>query len=184
MEARELLHLDESRYRRLRLEAAKETSWQRTRELQKELALFEQGGDGVIAAYDAQGTRLWGAFHETHLAGAVGLSLVPHHADMQQLWLWGLYVTPRFRGTPASRCLMSAVQDWGEQHFPGGAIVGAYHRDNRHAWQWVERFGFRPSPWQAEAEHAGLISAEDVVVECSSRKLGYVPNHAQDGRRC
>ena len=176
MEARELLRVDESRYRRLRLEAAKEASWQRTGELQKELELFEQSDDGVIAGYEAQGTRVWGAFHEMHLAGAVGLSLVPHSAGMQQLWLWGLYVTPRFRGTPASRCLMTIVQDWGEQHFPGGVIMGAYHRDNRHARQWVERFGFRPSPQQAEAKRVGLIAPGEVVVECSSRNVKRVPN--------
>jgi GNAT superfamily N-acetyltransferase len=97
---------------------------------------------------------------------------------MQQLWLWGLYVTPRFRGTPASRCLMSVVQDWGEKHFPGGVIVGAYHRDNRHAWQLVERFGFRPSPRQAEAERAGLITPEEVLVECNSRNVRQVPRLA------
>jgi GNAT superfamily N-acetyltransferase len=178
MEARELLRVDEPRYRRLRLEAAKETSWQRTGELQKELVLFEQEGDGVIAAYVAQGTRLWGAFHETHLAGAVGLSLVPRSAGMKQLWLWGLYVTPRFRGTPASRCLMAIAQNWGEKHFPGGVLMGAYHRDNRHAWQLVERFGFHPSPWQAEAEHANLVTPEEVVVECSSRNLQWIPHSA------
>lgn len=176
MEARELLRVDESRYRRLRLEAAKETSWRCTGELQKELERFEQGGDGVIATHDAQGTRVWGAFHEMHLVGAVGLSLVPHGAGMQRLWLWGLYVTPRFRGTPASRCLMTVVQDWGEKHFPGGAIMGAYHRDNRHAWQLVERFGFRPSPLQAEAKRAGLITREEVVVECNSRNVQRIPS--------
>ncbi len=178
MEARELLRADEFRYRRLRLEAANETSWQRTGALQKELELFEQSDDGAIAAYDAQGTRVWGAFHERHLVGAVGLSLVPHSAGMRQLWLWGLYVTPRFRGTPASRCLMTVVQDWSEQHFPGAVITGAYHRDNRHARQWVERFGFRPSPRQAEAKRTGLITAGEVVVECNSRSVRQVHSHA------
>ena len=172
MEARQLLKMDESRYRRLRLEAANETTWQRTSELNQELTLIDCGPASVLAKHDSDGTRVWGAFHDMYLAGVVALSDIEIQPYESHLWLWGLYVLPRFRGTPASRCLMATAQEWAERARPGAMLMGAYHRDNRFAWQVVERFGFQASPRKAEAEQAGLLGEDEVLVEVQSRDLG------------
>lgn len=171
MEARQLLKMDESRYCRLRLEAAKETTWQRTAELDQELSLIECGAASVLSSHDKAGTRVWGVFHDMYLAGVVALSEVEIEPEELQLWLWGLYVLPRFRGTPASRCLMSAAQEWTERTHPGAVLMGAYHRDNRFAWQVVSRFDFQTSPRRGEAVHAGLLREDEILVEVGSRHL-------------
>lgn len=172
MEARQLLKMDESRYRRLRLEAAGETTWQRTSELDRELSLIESEPASVLASHDKAGTRIWGVFHDMYLAGVVALSEVEMEPEEPQLWLWGLYVLPRFRGTPASRCLMGAAQEWAERARPGAVLMGAYHRDNRFAWQVVNRFDFQTSARRSEAENAGLLREDEILVEIGNLGLG------------
>lgn len=172
METRQLLKMDESRYRRLRLEAAKETPWQRTSDLDQELALIERGPASILAKHDRGGTRVWGAFHDLYLVGVVALSEVQIELDEPQQWLWGLYVLPRFRGTPVSRCLMAAAQEWVEGARPGAVLMGAYHRDNRFAWQVVGQFGFQASAQRSEAKNAGLLGEDEILVEVGSPSLG------------
>ncbi|RYG99055.1 MAG: GNAT family N-acetyltransferase [Alphaproteobacteria bacterium] len=178
METRQLLRMDESRYRRLRIEAAREAPDALTADLQRELVLFEHGLGGALATYDGRGTRVWGVFDDLSLAGALAVSPIWLNTDSRQLWLWGLYILPKFRGTPASRCLMTAVLHWAEVQHPGGAIMGAYDKSNRHAWQLVERFGFLPSQQHAEFEQAGLVSPQELVVERCHRALHRVTQHA------
>lgn len=134
-------------------------------ELRHELEQFRQGRTNVLAAYEARGTHVWGVFNTLSLVGAVALSPVYCDIKHRHLWLWGLYVKPRFRGTPVSRCLMRSAQIWAGAQQPGTAIIGTYHRDNRHAKQLVERFGFLESELEAKIRHDGLARPDDVVVE-------------------
>lgn len=171
MEARPLLRMDESRYHRLRLDAAQDDHPALTGELQRELALIHAGQISVLASHATRGTRIWGVFDDFHLAGAIALSPLYADTDHLPLWLWGLYVQPRFRGTPASRLLMRAVQAWAEAHHPGGPILAAYHRQNRRASQLLERFGFIDSELHATLQRAGLAGSEDQVVEYARHAL-------------
>lgn len=170
MEARLLLRMDESRYHRLRMEAARETPLSCTGELVREQAVFAEGGD-ALPTHAARGTRVWGTFDDFHLAGVVALSPLYADTEHQTLWLWGLYVQPRFRGTPASRCLMRAALAWADTQHPGGNVLAAYHHENRRARQLLERFGFIESDTSQTLTRAGLAGAEDRVMEYSSRAL-------------
>ena len=178
MEVRRLLRMDESRYQRLRLEAAQEDSWIPTREVVRELELFRRDVPHILHAHDRGGTQVWGVFDDMTLAGVIAVSPVSLAGNRPQLWLWGLYVRPRFRGTPASRALLGTAQAWGERQQPDGALLGAYHRHNRHAARFVDRYGFQLSGHQTEAEAAGLITPEEIVVECSHRTLQITVQHA------
>lgn len=169
MEARQLLRMDERRYRDLREQAAREGSQIQTGELQRELELFDQIQDSVMKVYELRGTRVWGAFDAMVLTGVVALSSVLLQAKTRQLWLWGMYVYPRYRGTPASRLLMEAVLAWGEKQCSESSIMGCFHRNNRHAWQMVMRFGFAPIDLHEELARSALVPPEHVVVECTQR---------------
>lgn len=169
MEARQILRMDERRYRILREQAACEGPLIQTGELQRELELFDQVQHSVMKVYELRGTRVWGAFDDIALTGAVALSPIPLQAKTSQLWLWGMYVYPRYRGTPASRLLMEAVLAWGEKHHSGSSIIGSFHRNNRHAWQMVMRFGFAATDSHDELIRSGLVPPEHVVVECAQR---------------
>lgn len=167
MEVRLLSRLDERSYRNLREQAAREGPLIQTGELQRERELFAQVHDSVMKVYELRGTRVWGAFDDMTLTGAVALSPVLLPARTRQLWLWGMYVYPRYRGTPASRLLMETVLAWRERHYAGSSVMGSFHRNNRHAWQMVMRFGFIASHGHEELNKAGLVPPEHVVVECT-----------------
>lgn len=169
MEARPLSRLDERGYRNLREQAAHEGPLIQTGELQRERELFAQIHDSVMKVYELRGTRVWGAFDDMILTGVVALSPVLLQARTRQLWLWGMYVYPRYRGTPASRLLMEAVLAWAERQYSGSSIMGSFHKNNRHAWQMVMRFGFVATDSHEELGKSGLVSPEHVVVECTRR---------------
>lgn len=167
MEARLLSRLDERGYRNLREQAAREGPLIQTGELQRELELFAQVHDSVMKVYELRGARIWGVFDDIILAGVVALSPVLLHTRARQLWLWGMYVYPRYRGTPASRLLMEAVLAWGDRQYTGSSIMGSFHKNNRHAWQMVMRFGFVATGGYEELAKSGLVPPEHVVVECT-----------------
>lgn len=169
MEARQILRMDERRYRILREQAACEGPLIQADELQRELELFDQIQHSVIKVYELKGTRVWGVFDDIALAGAVALSPIPLQSKTIQLWLWGMYVYPRYRGTSASRLLMEAVLAWSEKHYSGSSIMGSFHRNNRHAWQMVVRFGFAVTDSHDELTRSGLVPPEHMVVEYAQR---------------
>lgn len=171
MEARKLLRMDESRYQRLRREAAKEPSALPTAELTRELEHFDAAAENLLQVYERAGIQVWGVFHDLTLAGVVAVSPVQFAGNQRHHWLWGLYVHPRFRGTPVSRSLMATAQDWSERENSSALLMGAYQCQNRHAAQLVERFGFQLSPQRDEAELVGLLAYDEIMVECSTRYL-------------
>ena len=169
MEARLLSRLDERGYRNLREQAAREGPLIQIGELQRERELFDRTPGTVMKTHELRGTRVWGAFDDMTLAGAVALSPVLLQTRTRQLWLWGMYVHPRYRGTPASRLLMEAVLAWGESQYSGSSIMGSFHRNNRHAWQMVMRFGFIAAGDNEVLTESGLVPPQHVVVECTRR---------------
>src|SRR3546814_8203271 len=117
---------------------------------------------GRIDHYDVEGTRVWGVFHADILAGAIALSRHFHLQHLDTVFLWGLFVYHRYRGTATSRLLMEAAMDWYE-HEPGiESVVTRFDGSNLPARQYFERFGFegfeRPPPNRNEDWRvAGLV---------------------------
>src|SRR3546814_1660299 len=90
---------------------------------------------GRIDHYDVEGTRVWGVFHADILAGAIALSRHFHLQHLDTVFLWGLFVYHRYRGTATSRLLMEAAMDWYE-HEPGiESVVTRFDGSNLHARQ-------------------------------------------------
>ena len=167
MEVRQLLHADERRYQSIREQAVLDNPSPQGSELQREKAIFSQSLHNVLGAHELNGTRIWGVFDDVAMAGVAALSPILLESGTYKLWLWGLYVHRKYRGTPASRLLMEAVRAWGGRRYPGLSIMGSFHVTNRHAMQMVTRFGF------AEAELlnktlSSLVPPDHVVVECAN----------------
>jgi GNAT superfamily N-acetyltransferase len=99
------------------------------------------------------------------------MSVILKRTNIRYLWLWGMYVQPRYRGTPASGLLMESVLQWGERHYPGSTVRGSFHRNNRRAWQMVNRFGFVAVADGQEFIRLGLAPEDHVVVECTTRSI-------------
>lgn len=127
MEARTLTELDGRAYRSLRMEASKEEWWVGTPVLQRDLEALYDVERNVIGDHERLGTRMWGAFDDLALAGVVALS--PERVGpVRFLWLWGLYVRPRYRGTSASQVLLEAALTTAAKQFSAWRVFGACPR--------------------------------------------------------
>lgn len=107
----------------------------------------EAGADGIAARlkeYLAEGTCVWGAFDADALVGAAAVSREYHVSYGGIGVLWGVYVLPRYRGTPASRQLMDAVVGFCGMDSTIGQILAACAVDNAAGRQFLQRFGFEP----------------------------------------
>lgn len=165
MEARFLRPEDGRAYAALRAQQAAEraarSAWS---ELGTELKQLAQGADETIRHYLMTGTAVWGAFDGPSLVGALAVS--PRYAVRagHYLWLWGLFVRPPYRGTPASRRLMEAALAWCEAQSSPRRLFGAFDPDNLQALRFCERYGFVPA--DVTAKTLGQWSlADGVMVE-------------------
>lgn len=154
MEARILTDLDGKKYREVRRKAADESEWNASDELRQEGELFDHDPNRVMTIHRGQGTRVWGAFDDMLLAGVMAMSYLQLLNHPRNLWLWGLYVRPKYRGTPASRMLMESVLRWREEHAPGHRLLGACDPGNLNVARFLDRYGFQPP-----ADHQSLMSA-------------------------
>jgi len=142
MEARILQGRDDKRYMALRTQAANERSAQSTLDLERELFLFADHSTAVIAQHGLQGTVVWGAYDGRALVGTLALSRQLGIADACYLWLWGLYVRPRYRGTPASRLLMEAMLAWCEGEPMDRRLLSSFEPSNHRGRLFLGRWGF------------------------------------------
>jgi GNAT superfamily N-acetyltransferase len=101
-------------------------------------------------------------------AQLVGVVAVSHRRSLwvtDHLWLWGLYVRPRYRGTPVSRRLMEAALAWCERQPHEARLFAAFGLDNAKAWRCFSRWSF----WPPAEPAAGLGELEmrpgDLLVE-------------------
>src|SRR5688500_6017046 len=72
------------------------------------------------------GTNIWGAMNQGRLIGVLALSRKCGGAIGEYLWLWGLYVRPPYRGTPASRALIEAALKSAEREPDGVRLFASY----------------------------------------------------------
>lgn len=165
MEARLLLPEDGRAYAALRaveLEARGVGPAQTA--LALELARLVRSPGDVIRNYLASETAIFGAFDREALVGALAVSRRFSPPLAHYLWLWGLFVRSPYRGTPASRVLMTAALDVCERQPPDWRLFGAFPASNVRAARFCERFGL--APIAEDVATLGLPQAVgEVVVE-------------------
>ena len=150
MEARVLTETDANAYRLMRLRSVEERPMLASPEVQRELAVFAERTTGLLSAYPAEGTLVWGAFDDPSLTGAVAVTRRFSPGQLRRLSLWGMYVRPSYRGTPASRILMEAVIAWYGQQPDEFKLHTWFSRDNIRARQLFDRYGFAETTEQTD----------------------------------
>ncbi|MCL1634939.1 GNAT family N-acetyltransferase [Luteimonas sp. SX5] len=142
MEARVLTEFEAGAYRLMRLRSVKELPSLASPEILRELTVFAERTAGLLSTYASQGTRVWGVFDDVSLAGVVAVTRQLAQEKPKWLSLWGLYVRPGYRGTPASRVMMEAVIAWCGRQPGEPKLCTRFPRDNVRAHQLFDRYGF------------------------------------------
>lgn len=110
-------------------------------------AASESTDVGVDAVKMAQrlsdpASRILGAFAAGALVGAAGVMRQPHPKMAHRAYIWGVYVTPEFRGRGVGEMIMRAAIDtaraWPDVDSVGLSVSAETHRARR----LYERLGF------------------------------------------
>lgn len=166
MEVRILEERDTKRYMALRAQAANEYPKYPDRDLDRELFHFADHPTTVMSEHTRQGTVVWGAYDGYLLVGTLAISRRFDVVAGHYLWLWGLYVRPRYRGTPASRLLMEAMLAWCGGEARDRRLLSAYDRSNEQAARFLYRWGFHPVVGMTRGRpNACEMSGQCVLVE-------------------
>lgn len=165
MEARLLLPEDGRAYAALRAgELETQAAGTTSPALVLELGRLARQPSNVIRDYYATHTVIWGAFDRDLLVGTLAATRRSSTRLAHYLWLWGLFVRPPYRGTPASRVLITAALDLCERQPLEWRLFGSFDAPNVRAYRFCERYGFAPI-----AEDAAALDlpcpAGDIVVE-------------------
>lgn len=165
MEARILQERDTKRYIELRAQAVSECPGHTTGDFKEELFLLADHATEGMSRHARQGTVVWGA-HDGHLlAGTLAVSRRFNVHVGNHLWLWGLYVRPRYRGTPASRLLMDAMLVWCRNVPADERLLGSCRGSDRPARLFLARWGFQVIPAAAYPMAIQGFEKGDVLVE-------------------
>ena len=161
---RTLHDVDHKRYMDLRAHAASENPFTRCGETESELLLLADSPKQPITAHQAQVTRVWGV-HDVGMVGTIAVSRRYKAEIGDHLCLWGFYVLPRYRGTPASGLLMTAALDWVATQTGELRLLSSYKKLDHHSRHYLERWGFRRSVNTRHWVGTDAVPVDNVVVE-------------------
>lgn len=142
LQIRPLSDTDAAAYHALRTRSLDGLAYPAEAEVMREVQAGAEGMAALLALYPDEETTVWGAFDTGTLAGAAGLSRrsLSGYGDIGVLW--GVFVLPRYRGTPASRLLMDAVAGHCTADAGIQQLRASCTRDNHAGRQFLRRFGF------------------------------------------
>ncbi|WP_425605366.1 GNAT family N-acetyltransferase [Pseudoxanthomonas putridarboris] len=163
MIARVLTPADARLYINLRRRQAKEEPDSVTIDVKSELEGLSNENPSA-AIFPADPARIyWGVEHH---AAIVGLLAITRRFDAtlhSYLWLWGMYVRPRYRGTGVSRALMEAALLWSDGEPKQSRLFSSFPAQNRRAYQLLQRWGF--SPVSQSRPSVSRVPSDYTVVE-------------------
>lgn len=137
-------------------------------QVRRELDAGSTGMPALLADYAAQGSQVWAAADGDAMVGVAAVSreyLVGYGGVGV---LWGVFVLPRYRGTPASRLLMEAIIDCCGMDFTLRELLAPCAQWNVSGKLFLQRFGFEPAE-QTIGRAMGWNDAEDFL--CFQRPL-------------
>ena len=146
LQVRRLLVTDASAYYLLRRRSIEEVTHSIEPAVFREIEAGPNGIAARMAGYTAGGTTVWGAYADEALVGAAALSRRYHTVQGGYGILWGVFVLPRYRGTPASRLLLDAIAGACEPDRSLRQLVSLCTADNATGLQFLHRYGFAPMP--------------------------------------
>ena len=144
LQIKRLSEADAASYCALRRRAAEELTYPPEPQVRDEAGLDTEGITARLLEYAVNGTCVWGAFCNGILVGTAALGHEQHRAYGGIGLLWGVYVLPRYRGTPTSRLLMETVIERCSRDKTVDQILAACASDNAAGQLFLLRFGFEP----------------------------------------
>ena len=143
MDIREVVEADAEGYYVLRAQSEQEFPQFAGFNAERELSAGRAGIAGILGAYPAEGTVVWGAFEGNQLVAVTVLSRRLSPKYRHKAFLWGMYVKPEFRGSGVARVLMETAISWAKQHPEVIAVSLQVTSSNVRAQRFYEGFGFR-----------------------------------------
>lgn len=133
---------DVFQYRELRLEALRDSPTAFGADLQRTLDQPAQYWEDLLAA-DANESTIFLADHKSILIGATGIARGGSPKTRHSATIWGVYVTPEWRGLHIAEALIDAGIQWA---IARGIVVAklSVAATNRSAIRCYERCGFWP----------------------------------------
>jgi|GEM_PF-806420 len=130
----------------------------------RELEAGTNGIAALVAGYVSEGTHVVGAFHGDTLVAAAALTRQCHAAQDGIGRLWGVFVLPRYRGTPASRLLMASIIEYCSADGDIRQLLASCGHDNVAGLRFLQRLGFEAIPaadsGSVHDESSGLFSLQ------------------------
>ena len=83
---------------------------------ERELLSGAEGIKGVMTLYPEEGTTIFGAFSEGKLVGVLGMSRRLSPKFKHRAFLWGMFVSCKFRKLKVGTLLLSYVKNWAKNH--------------------------------------------------------------------
>ena len=153
MQVRLLTGEDGGRYWALRQVSTETPSFGIEPRVQREVEARPDETARVLVGYAAEDTRVWGVFDRDALVAVGALTCERPASCCSMGVLWGVFVLPRYRGTPASRLLMDAIVE--DCRVDGDVLMlftRCAHR-NVAGRRFLQRFGFE---MVVDGMHRGL----------------------------
>ena len=143
MNIREVTAADAEHYYALRLQSEQEFPQFAGFNAERELSAGPTGIAGLLEAYPAEGTIVWGAFEDSQLLAVTALSRRLSPKYRHKAFLWGMYAKPEFRGGTVARALLENAIAWAKRDPEVMAISLQVTTSNVRAQRFYDRYGFR-----------------------------------------
>lgn len=143
MQARVLVPADSKRYLDLRTKASIEEPDAMTFDVEQELGQAKKGRP-LPLLQEGQPRVHWGVEHREGLVGVLAASRRFNVVLRSHIWLWGIHVLPRYRGTTVSRELMEAAIQWSDGEPWQDRLMSGFPAHSVRARRLLERWGFQP----------------------------------------
>jgi GNAT superfamily N-acetyltransferase len=164
MQARALVPADLKRYLDLRIKASIEEPASMTFDVEHELSQAK-GGRLTHLLHEGQPRVHWGVEHHHALVGVLAASRRFNVILRSHIWLWGIHVLPRYRGTTVSRELMEAAIHWSEGEPWQDRLLSGVPAHSLNARRLLDRWGFQPIDDKERQQRIPGVPSGYLVVE-------------------
>ena len=139
---RQITSADAAAYFQLRVQSEQEYPQFVGFNAERELAAGPEGIGTLLESYPAEGTIIFGAFHDSSLLGVAVLSRRLSPKYRHKAFLWGMFVVPAARGGGTARVLMEAAIAWAREQKEIMAISLQVTLSNTRGQQFYRHHGF------------------------------------------
>lgn len=109
---------------------------------ERELMSGNEGIAKIISSYALEGTILFGAFSEEKLVGVIAVSRRLSPKFKHRAFIWGMYISNKFRQLKVGALLLSHVKNWAGNHPEVNVLWLQVTESNTPAISFYKKHGF------------------------------------------